>query len=434
MTILMVLAAWTLLGPILAFPEILSDGLRQEITTVASIAGGLVGIHLLRPWKTVAVTIAIIVTTATASWLLDAHPTPTTLRHYAGIHLGALTMGTVAFASGSVTALLRSNTVFALLAGAVLAVGLGSVSITTAKVVDPWVEPPRSLYGWLPGWDLRLPGVMDPGLTNGRPQVNSNALAGTALLILPTCIGLAIAGRRAARLNIQRLGCAVAMAAAAIVIVTLSRTATASMILTAIAVAIVSRRRVPIHVPFLAGFSLLVASVAVVSLMSRPEMRSPASERRSTVAERPAIWQEALDRIAQAPWLGIGISQFHEVRRLPTVNTSSGATYVAHAHNTFLQVGLDIGLPGLTAYILVFAILIKRAERLRPWNGEAGAIALGACFSLISVHLFGASDAIALGAKVGGFQWYAAGLLLAATSLPERNPALAIQTEPTVMH
>lgn len=430
----MVLATWTLLGPPLAFPEILPADLRPEVTTVAAIIGGLIGIYLLRAWKTVAVAVAVIVAMATLSWMLNTLPTPGALRHYSGVSLGVLTMGTVAWASGSGLALLRSTSAFALLAGGVLMVGLGSVSITTAKVVDPSIEPPRSLYEWLPNWKLELPGVSDAGSTGGRPQVNSNALAGTALLILPTCIGLAVAGRRATRANIQRLGLFVSILAAAIVIIALSRTAIASMILTAIALAIVSRRRVPILVMFVAGFALLIASVAVVSLTSAPALRSPASETRSTATSRLAMWQEALERIAEKPSLGIGISQFHEVRRLPTVNTLSGATYVAHAHNAFLQVGLDIGLPGLTAYMLVFAILIGRVERLRPWNGESGAIALGACFSLVSVHLFGATDAIALGAKVGGFQWYAAGLALAATSLQEHSPALARQTDPSVMH
>jgi hypothetical protein len=37
--------------------------------------------------------------------------------------------------------------------------------------------------------------------------------------------------------------------------------------------------------------------------------------------------------------------------------------------------------------------------------------------SLVAVHCFGLTDAIALGAKVGVVQWYAAGLILATDRL-----------------
>ena len=40
-------------------------------------------------------------------------------------------------------------------------------------------------------------------------------------------------------------------------------------------------------------------------------------------------------------------------------------------------------------------------------------MAAGAALSLVAVHLFGLTDAIALGAKVGLFQWLCAGILIA---------------------
>ena len=88
---------------------------------------------------------------------------------------------------------------------------------------------------------------------------------------------------------------------------------------------------------------------------------------------------------------------------------------VAHVHNIFLQTALDLGLFGLMAYVGLLVMLLVRADQAsRGPSAFAGRTAAGAGLSLVVVHVFGLGDAISLGAKVGVFQWLAAGLVLAA--------------------
>ena len=95
---------------------------------------------------------------------------------------------------------------------------------------------------------------------------------------------------------------------------------------------------------------------------------------------------------------------------------------IAHAHNILLQTALDIGLVGLAAYVGLLALLLVRADQAaRGDNRFAARVAAGAGLSLIGVHLFGLGDAVSLGAKVGLFQWIAAGLVLGAAAVQARG-------------
>jgi putative inorganic carbon (HCO3(-)) transporter len=82
---------------------------------------------------------------------------------------------------------------------------------------------------------------------------------------------------------------------------------------------------------------------------------------------------------------------------------------VAHAHNHLLQVALDIGLPGLVAYLALWcgaaALLISVYRNSRVISGLAA--------GMVAYFAFGTSDAIALGAKVGIFFWVALGIIVA---------------------
>ena len=91
---------------------------------------------------------------------------------------------------------------------------------------------------------------------------------------------------------------------------------------------------------------------------------------------------------------------------------------VSHAHNVFLQTGLDVGLIGLCAYVWILAFLFVRADQAsRGPSGLARGAAVGSALSLAAVHLFGLADAVPLGAKIGTFQWLAAGLALSSWRL-----------------
>ncbi len=136
---------------------------------------------------------------------------------------------------------------------------------------------------------------------------------------------------------------------------------------------------------------------------------------------RKEVWQWALAGTTDFPFTGMGLGTFRQVaRRLYPLNVSP--TYdIAHAHNIFLQVTLDLGIPGLIAYmaLLITAVFTgwqtaRQNERLRPF-------AFGLLAGIAALHIYGLTDALAPGSKSGLIFWGALGLLATMQQISEYN-------------
>jgi putative inorganic carbon (HCO3(-)) transporter len=139
----------------------------------------------------------------------------------------------------------------------------------------------------------------------------------------------------------------------------------------------------------------------------------------STFAFRRELWHWAVTAIADSPVTGVGLGAFRRVifRRYTTPLDSTFD--VSHAHNIFLQVGLDVGLPGLIAYVALLGLafyigwrVIRETPSLRP-------LALGLLSGITALHVYGLLDALAPGSKPGWILWYGFGLLAAMAAMLE---------------
>lgn len=106
---------------------------------------------------------------------------------------------------------------------------------------------------------------------------------------------------------------------------------------------------------------------------------------------------------------------------------------VAHAHNIYLQTGLDLGLPGLIAYISLwigsFAMLLivynRRSEDKIALGMDARTLALGLAGGLLAHGVYGLTDAVALGAKPGFLWWWLLGLVAGLYKISAKTLELA---------
>lgn len=128
------------------------------------------------------------------------------------------------------------------------------------------------------------------------------------------------------------------------------------------------------------GVGLLVAALAALQVLTASESKIALAAPGSGVWEflagdpRGDLWRFAAARIAEHPWLGVGLGKW----------TSSAAfvahfddPMLAHAHNTFLNRALETGLPGLAAFAFLLgsvAVAFGRIARSR----DAGTAAIGA--------------------------------------------------------
>ena len=160
-----------------------------------------------------------------------------------------------------------------------------------------------------------------------------------------------------------------------------------------------------------------------------------------TLGARLEIWPRAMYGIEDFPLTGMGMNTFRElVHILYPFFTISPDFDIAHAHNEFLQVGLDLGIPGMIAFISLYLIafwtllktwrasdLIAPAENENSTVRPAGlplqkvlnqdpflvkTLVLGLGGGLFGHLVFGMMDAIALGAKPGIFFWMLLGLIM----------------------
>ena len=150
---------------------------------------------------------------------------------------------------------------------------------------------------------------------------------------------------------------------------------------------------------------------------------------------RPEVWRAARMGIADFPFTGMGLGTFRQIGPLLYPMPSIPASVdIAHAHNFFLQTGLDMGLPGLTAVIALHLLAAWVLYRLWHTPGRIApdwpafftwrAFAVGWMGCLVAHTVYSQFDAVALGSKPGFLLWLLFALIFAAGHL-RRAPACA---------
>jgi putative inorganic carbon (HCO3(-)) transporter len=138
-----------------------------------------------------------------------------------------------------------------------------------------------------------------------------------------------------------------------------------------------------------------------------------------TLEGRLEIWSRAIYGIEDFAFTGMGMNTFrrvvHVLYPLFLIGPDSD---IAHAHNEFLQAGLDLGVPGLVAFTALYfgaAMMLgavwTRARVLMPDTFFIRAVVLGLGAALLAHLVYGMTDAVTLGAKPGFMFWLLLGLI-----------------------
>lgn len=134
------------------------------------------------------------------------------------------------------------------------------------------------------------------------------------------------------------------------------------------------------------------------------------------LAGRVEVWQRAIYMLQDFPYTGIGLNTFSAVANVLYPFFLIGPdTRVPHAHNLLLQTGVDLGIPGLVAFvglITAFCFVTWRAAH-RAQMPYLRAVSFGLLGSMVAYQIFGFTDTITLGAKPGVALWTMLGLAAA---------------------
>ena len=136
----------------------------------------------------------------------------------------------------------------------------------------------------------------------------------------------------------------------------------------------------------------------------------------NALSGRFEIWSRAIYGIQDFPITGMGMNNFRRVVHIlyPLFLLAPG-TDIAHAHNHLLQTALDLGLPGLIAYLAIWlgAVVMLWQTWRNATHNMSKILAVGFAASLLAYFVYGMVDAVALGAKPGFVFWMMLGLMTA---------------------
>jgi putative inorganic carbon (HCO3(-)) transporter len=144
-------------------------------------------------------------------------------------------------------------------------------------------------------------------------------------------------------------------------------------------------------------------------------------------AGREEVWSRAIYMIQDFPYTGIGLGTFGKVGPVMYPYFLAGPNAdIPHAHNLFLQVAVDLGLPGLVAFVGLFGGALMaawKAYRAYGARKEAGprGLALGLLISLVIMGIHGLTDAVTWGTKPAIVPWCIMGLTMALYRVSEEG-------------
>jgi len=399
-------------GPCLAFPELLPAPWRSSVTVALTTAATGMAVWTLRPILPVRLPVLLFAGAVILNTMLHADGPLVSLRHGSGTALGMLAMAVLAVGTPSLRLFHIASRATALIGLAMVLVGVRSTYFGwdgQKLVLGSLLEQQTLLYEWLPQAPLSL-----PGLEPGGGWINANAFGGTAVMVLPFMVGLAVASSRLpgrGHLSGLAIGLTGALVSLSAIWMSRSRTALLATVIMAILLALMWRSaRRPVAILLVAGAVLFGMNMQMRRVAAPRIFEAGVHSTISNLQARATYWHLAATTIAANPAFGIGISRFHT----GPPGADGSRPQIAHAHNVFLQVALDVGLVGLIAYAWLFGWAVVQT-RHAPTTFADWTVA-GAALSIISVHLFGLTDAVALGSKVGLFQWLCAGIVMTAWS------------------
>jgi putative inorganic carbon (HCO3(-)) transporter len=247
--------------------------------------------------------------------------------------------------------------------------------------------------------------------------IHPNVLAGNIVILLPFALALILFAWRSLTWLYRLAAAAALLCITAVLFLTQSRGAWIALAAALIAMLLLRFRR---------GWVFLVLAAAIgAAAVNRLGMKdildmSTASGTVGTLEGRLEIWSRAIDMIRDFPFTGIGMGAFEDLAHHMYPFFYYADQSVPHTHNLFLQVAVDLGLPGLVAWLSVFLLVMAAAWRVFQrgrllndgWEAGLGA---GLLCSQLALAVHGLTDAITWGmVRPAPLIWVLWGLAIAA--------------------
>lgn len=306
-----------------------------------------------------------------------------------------------------------------LLAGLALAVAVFAATTFPAKL--PWVQFDVSALQARVNLPFLQPDRFNPNLSGSL----------MALFLAPALVLVLAGNGRAQRL----LALATSLLLALLLLLSQSRGAWLGVGVAVVVVTVISDRRwlwlwLPLGLAGVGAALALGNRLAVAALLGNGGSDGVVS----TLQGRQELWSRALYLMQDFPFTGVGLGMPEPVIKLlyPLFLVGPDSEWI-HVHNTFLQIGSEMGIPGLIAFV---ALLLTVATALvrQATDARAGAyrgLSLALLASLIVFVVHSQVDALLASPKLTILFFALMGLMVAvATSSRKARKRLRTPDEP----
>lgn len=167
--------------------------------------------------------------------------------------------------------------------------------------------------------------------------------------------------------------------------------------------------------------SIYVVSVILIPQHIKSRFLTIIKHPTGFMGERPQYWRTSIELIQKYPLTGIGLGRFRHEYQLNGPAEQYNIPY--HAHNIYLHIAVEHGIPSLFLFLWIVVIIWKRIWSLRSivfldsYFWRMGTF-LGGCGFLISALIYGLADNILHQRTVLLF-WFIIGILFSITMIKD---------------
>jgi len=281
-----------------------------------------------------------------------------------------------------------------------VAYSLCTIGTVMALLAPPFIQwKPRFRLFHLPIYDLF--GTLDTLPATATETIHANVLAGVLVMILPLLVALLFHQKLRYTLVGLWIG---ALLLTTLLILTQSRGAYLAGITALGFVALFRWPRLFYGVPlicFVIGWTIYYLGGQVVFELLGADNTFGGAIFRSEV------WGNSIYALSDFVVTGIGMGNFNQVVPILYPFAKIDGANAHHAHNLYLQIVLDLGLPGAIAYgaLMMNMFALAYTACINSRNSLNQMLMIGTMGSLVAMLIHGVLDAVTWGTKVAFVPW-----------------------------
>lgn len=228
-------------------------------------------------------------------------------------------------------------------------------------------------------------------------SVNPNVLAGALILFIPIILAWWLFPLGAGRwfIVLRLLAGTALIAGVAMLILTQSRGAFVGLFLACMALLVLRWPRLALPLFALVGMGALFIALRPDTLVALTD--AVGDTMTNGLPYRLEIWSRGWFMVQDFMFTGIGMGAFEQVTEMlyPLIITPPG---VPHAHNLLLQIAVDLGVPGLIAWLgILGTVLVACWRAYRSADPVLRALGAGLLASQVALLGHGLTDAVTWG-------------------------------------